>query len=406
MTDLNQPIDHVTLSDWLRFAGVLEQVGGLVYLNNLEAGATHPLNIGWYIDTVLEHWSGRQLLKVCQETVNRVMERDDTTAALIDNASQRIFDLGQGQVTEEETGIRALLDGAISTIQTAYDNRETVTGLATGFSDLDAMTSGLHAGEMVVIAGRPGRGKTAIAMNIAENVAVDQRIPVGCFSLEMTAESLILRMLCSRARINYRDVTRGYVAQEAFPRLASAHGQMANAPLYINDKAGLTILGLRTRARLMQRKHDIQLLIVDYVQLLSGERRYQDSRQQEMSNVSAGIKAMAKELKIPVIALAQLNRQVELDKRRKPRLSDLRESGSFENDADVVAFLYALKGKDNETDNPETPRVNLYIAKQRNGPTGDVPLVFLKSFTRFVPAVSMAQDAEPEPDSDEQPDLI
>jgi replicative DNA helicase len=275
-----------------------------------------------------------------------------------------------------------------------------LTGVGTGFTDLDKMTSGLHGGEMVVIAARPSMGKTSLAMNIAENVSIDQKLPVGVFSLEMTSESLVLRMLCSRSRVNLRNVRDGFLAERDFPKLTGAAGKLANAPLFIDDSSGLSILQLRAKARRMHQQYAIKLFVIDYLQLLHSTARRAENRQQEIADISNGIKSLAKELNVPIIVLSQLNRELEREKNRKPRLSDLRESGAIEQDADVVGLLYKpSSGDDDEAGNPAAEEdavpVNLLIAKQRNGPTGDVNLTFLKSYTRFESAAKVSEEDVP-----------
>jgi replicative DNA helicase len=273
-----------------------------------------------------------------------------------------------------------------------------LTGIGTGFADFDKLTTGLHPGEMLVIAARPSMGKTSLAMNIAEHVAIDQKLPVAVFSLEMAANSLVLRMLCSRARVNLRSVREGFLADRDFPRLTNAAGGLSSAPLYIDDTANLSILQLRARARRMWQQYGIKLFIIDYLQLLHSTARRVDNRQQEISDISGGIKALAKELEVPVIVLSQLNRDVERDKSRKPRLADLRESGAIEQDADLVGLLYKAdsndpskpaRDDDDEVEQEALP-VNLLIAKQRNGPTGDVYLTFRKPYTRFESAAKVS----------------
>ena len=312
-----------------------------------------------------------------------------------------ILRINEERERPETRAIKDLVNTAINTIEDLHARQGMLSGLATGFSDLDKMTSGLHKGEMVVIAARPSMGKTSLAMNIAEHAALDLQQPVGVFSLEMTADSLVLRMMCSRAEVNLRDVREGFLAERDFPRLTQAAGEIAGAPLYIDDTSGLSILQLRARARRMWQQHKIKLLVIDYLQLLHSEtRRAKDNRQQEIAEISSGIKALAKELELPIIILSQLNRDVEKDKSRKPKLSDLRESGSIEQDADVVCLLYkpSREGEEDESvprDDGAGVQVSLLIAKQRNGPTGDVPLTFLKRFTRFKPAAKVAPDDVP-----------
>jgi replicative DNA helicase len=273
--------------------------------------------------------------------------------------------------------------------------------VGTGFIDLDRMTTGMHGGEMVVIAARPSMGKTSLAMNIVEHVSLELGLPVGVFSLEMTAESLVLRMLCCKARVNLRNAREGFFTERDFPRLTQVAGKLSRAPLFIDDTPGLSILQLRAKARRMHVHHGIKLLVVDYLQLLhSTGRRAQENRQQEIAEISSGIKALAKELNIPVIVLAQLNRDVEKRPKATPMLSDLRESGAIEQDADLVGLLYKPKAESEDDQAPVEESdglpVNLLIAKQRNGPTGDVNLTFLKSYTRFESAARVSDDAVPE----------
>jgi replicative DNA helicase len=273
-------------------------------------------------------------------------------------------------------------------------------GIGTGFPDLDRVTDGLHGGEMVVIAARPSMGKTSLAMNIVEHVVLQQKLPVGVFSLEMTAEALVLRVLCSHAKVNLRNIREGFMSEHDFPKLTGAAGKLSNAPLFIDDTPGLSILQLRAKARRLWQQHGVKLFVIDYIQLLhSTARRSQENRQQEIADISSGIKALAKELNVPVIVLSQLNRELEKDKSRKPRLSDLRESGAIEQDADLVGLLYKPSGGEDDeggaVEEQDGLPVNLLIAKQRNGPTGDVNLTFLKSYTRFESAAKVSNEDVP-----------
>jgi replicative DNA helicase len=297
------------------------------------------------------------------------------------------------------TPVNALVHDAIATIENYFGRNGQLGGLATGFADLDKMTDGLHGGEMIVIAARPSMGKTSLAMNIAEHVALEMKLPVGVFSLEMSAGSLVLRMMCSLARVNLRSIREGFMSEADFPKLTNAAGRLSASKLFIDDTAGLSILQLRARARRMAQQHGIKLFVIDYLQLLnSTARRSQENRQQEIADISSGIKALAKELKVPVIVLAQLNREIEKDKNRKPRMSDLRESGSIEQDADLVGLLYKPDANEDEeagTVEADGLPVSLVIAKQRNGPTGDVHLTFLKPYTRFESAAKFSDDDVP-----------
>jgi replicative DNA helicase len=296
-------------------------------------------------------------------------------------------------VTGQATTIKELVKSAINTIEDYHQRQGALTGLSTGFTDLDKLTTGLHPGEMIVIAARPSVGKTSLAMNIAESVAIDQKLPVGVFSLEMSAASLVLRMLCSRSRVNMRNIRDGFLAERDFPKLTGAAGKLANAPLFIDDSSGLSILQCRAKARRMWQQYGIKLFVIDYLQLLHSTAKRAENRQQEIADISNGIKALAKELSVPVIVLSQLNREVEKEKGRPPRLSDLRESGSIEQDADLVGLLYRpAQNEDEDTSNEPSDAipVNLLIAKQRNGPANeDVRLTFLKTYTRFESAAKI-----------------
>ena len=276
--------------------------------------------------------------------------------------------------------------GALESIEKLWERRGGITGLSTGFIELDRLTSGLHAAEMIVIAGRPSMGKTALAMNVAEHVAVNQKKPVAVFSLEMSSQQLVQRMLCSRARVNLQRVRDGFLGERDFPSLTAAASKLAEAKIFIDDSPSLEILELRAKARRLKAQQNVELVLIDYLQLLrSATRRAKENRQLEISEISAGLKALAKELNIPVIVVAQLNRQPEARSGGKPRLSDLRESGSIEQDADLVGLLVRpeIYEEDEEARAEKEGEAELIIAKQRNGPVGEIPLTFLKEFTRF-----------------------
>ena len=338
------------------------------------------------------------MIQTCTEVVGRVYDHEGEVDALMDEVERDILHISESRVQTQTITIKELVKKAIGTIEDFHQRQGVLTGVGTGFTDLDKMTSGLHGGEMVVIAARPSMGKTSLAMNISEHVAIEQRLPVGVFSLEMTAESLVLRMLCSRSRVNLRNVREGFLAERDFPKLTGSAGKLANAPLFIDDSSGLSILQLRAKARRMSQQYGIKLFVIDYLQLLHSTARRADNRQQEIADISSGIKSLAKELNVPVIVLSQLNRELERDKNRKPRLSDLRESGAIEQDADLVGLLYAPSSDDEDGASPaeqDAVPVNLLIAKQRNGPTGDVNLTFLKSFTRFESAAKVSDEDVP-----------
>ena len=376
----------------------MEQVGGIAYLQTLPDAVPSAANLSYYLDFVQEKFLLRKMIQTCTDVVGRVYEFEGEVDMLMDEVERDILKISESRVQGETKTIKDLVKSAITQIEDFHNRQGLLTGVATGFTDLDRMTSGLHPGEMVVIAARPSMGKTSLAMNIAEHVAIDQKLPVGVFSLEMTSESLVLRMLCSRSRVNLRNIRDGFLAERDFPKLTGAAGKLAAAPLFIDDSPGLSILQMRAKARRMAQQHGIKLFVIDYLQLLHSTARRAENRQQEIADISSGIKSLAKELKVPVIVLSQLNREVEKDKKRKPQMSDLRESGSIEQDADVIALLYKPTSGDDEDggaptgeDNDAVP-VNLLIAKQRNGPTGDVNLTFLKSYTRFESAAKISDD--------------
>ncbi len=319
---------------------------------------------------------------------------------LLDEVEQRIFAVGEDRFKGEMLSMKEQVMSTLESIEKLFENKGAITGVSTGFRDLDKLTSGLHSSEMIVIAARPSMGKTALAMNIAEHAAIEVKLPVAIFSLEMSAQQLVQRMLCSRARVNLAKTRDGFLAEADFPKLTHAASKLAEAKIFVDDSAGLTILELRAKARRLKAQQNVQLIIVDYLQLLrSTSRRSQDNRQLEISEISAGLKGLAKELKIPIIVVAQLNRNPEIrtgSSKGVPRLADLRESGSIEQDADLVGLLVREEYyADSDEERTELEgKAELIIAKQRNGPIGQVKLTFLKDFTRFEDRAEEA--AEPE----------
>ena len=399
MFDKREAIDVITLYQRLRDRKLLDEVGGVTYVSSLPDVVPSAANLSYYLEIVLEKFLLRKMIRVCTDVVGRVYDYEGQVDALMDEVERDVLRISESRVQSQTSTIKDLVKKAINTIEDYHQRQGTLTGIGTGFVDLDKMTTGLHSGEMIVIAARPSVGKTSLAMNIAEHVAIEQKLPVGVFSLEMTAESLVLRMLCSRSRVNLRNVREGFLAERDFPKLTGNAGKLANAPLFIDDSSGLSILQLRAKARRMFQQYGIKLFVIDYLQLVHSTARRAENRQQEIADISGGIKALAKELNVPVIVLSQLNREVEKEKGRPPRLSDLRESGSIEQDADLVGLLYrpVKQGDDEDPHEPadnDAIAVNLLIAKQRNGPAGeDVHLTFLKSYTRFESAAKI-QDAD------------
>jgi replicative DNA helicase len=384
-----QGIDLITFTQTLRDRNVLDAVGGAAFVTSLYTFVPTAANVGYYLEIIREKFILRQIISACTEGVRRSYEEQDEVNNLLDEVEKKIFAVGEDRFKAQMPTMREQVMEAIESIEKLYANRGSITGISTGFTMLDEMTSGLHPAEMIVIAARPSMGKTAFAMNIAEHVAIEGKKPVAIFSLEMSAQQLVQRLLCSRARVNSKKVRDGFLAERDFSTLTSAASKLAEAQMFIDDTAGLNILELRAKARRLKSQHDIQLVVVDYLQLLrSTSRRGQDNRQIEISEISAGLKGLAKELSIPVVVLAQLNRNPENrtgDSKGRPRLSDLRESGTIEQDADFVGLLVREEYyADSDEEREESQgKADLIIAKQRNGPTGDVPLTFIKEFTRF-----------------------
>ena len=384
--NVGQAIDLITFTQVLRDRNLLESVGGAAAVTNLFTFVPTAANVGYYLDIVRDKYILRSIIAAGTESVRRAYEEQDEVGNLLDEVEQKIFAVGEDRFKGQMLSMKDQVMEAIESIEKLYERKGGITGISTGFVEFDRMTSGMHPSEMIVIAARPSMGKTALAMNIAEHVAINERLPVGVFSLEMSSQQLVQRLLCSRARVNLQKVRDGFLGERDFPSLTAAASKLAEAKIFIDDSASLTILELRAKARRLRAQQDVQLIIVDYLQLLrSTSRRAQDNRQLEISEISAGLKGLAKELKIPVIVVAQLNRQPEQRSGGKPRLSDLRESGSIEQDADLVGLLVRpeMYEEDEEARQEKSGEAELIIAKQRNGPVGEIPLTFLKEFTRF-----------------------
>jgi len=381
-----QAIDLITFTQVLRDRNLLDGVGGAAAVTNLFTFVPTAANVGYYIDIVRDKYILRSIIAAGTESVRRAYEEQDEVGNLLDEVEQKIFAVGEDRFKGQMLSMKDQVMEAIESIEKLYERKGGITGISTGFVEFDRMTSGMHPSEMIVIAARPSMGKTALAMNIAEHVAINERLPVGVFSLEMSSQQLVQRLLCSRARVNLQKVRDGFLGERDFPSLTAAASKLAEAKIFIDDSASLTILELRAKARRLKAQQDVALIIVDYLQLLrSASRRAQDNRQLEISEISAGLKGLAKELKIPVIVVAQLNRQPEQRSGGKPRLSDLRESGSIEQDADLVGLLVRpeMYEEDEDARLEKSGEAELIIAKQRNGPVGEIPLTFLKEFTRF-----------------------
>jgi len=384
--DGNTPIDFILLTQILRDRKLLDQVGGAAFVTSLFTFVPTAANAAYYLEILKEKYTLRQIICTCTEFVTRSYEEQENVDSFLDQVETKIFQISESRLGEKNFQMKESVFAAIESIEKLYERKGEISGLATGFTDFDKMTDGLHPAEMIVIAARPSMGKTALAMNIAERVALDGKHAVAIFSLEMSSQQLVQRLLCSRAKVNLGKVRDGFMAERDFQNLTTAAARLSESNILIDDTAAISILELRAKARRMKAQHDIKLIVIDYLQLLkSTSSRAQDNRQLEIAEISSGIKALAKELELPIIVLAQLNRNPEARVGGKPRLSDLRESGSIEQDADVVGLLVREEYYAENADEKEEAagKATLVIAKQRNGPVGDVDLTFLKEFTRF-----------------------
>lgn len=387
--DQAKPIDFIILTQALRDTGQLDKVGGAALVTELFTFLPTAANAAYYIEIVQEKHTLREIIRICTEYAARSYEETEDVPNLLDAVEGHIYEIAKDRFKDRTVNFNRLLVEAISGIEDLYNRRGQISGLATGFSDFDKLTDGMHGAEMIVIAARPSMGKTAFAMNVAEHVGVELKKPIAVFSLEMSTQQLVQRLLCSRARVNLARVRDGFLSERDFPALQTAASKLAESKIFIDDTSALSILELRAKARRLKSQHDIQAIFIDYLQLLrSTSKRAQENRQIEIAEISSGLKALAKELSIPIMVLAQLNRNPETrsgDSKGRPRLSDLRESGSIEQDADLVGLLVREEYYADTDDEKEAAegKATLIIAKQRNGPVGDVHLTFLKEFTRF-----------------------
>ncbi len=396
--DAGQPIDAITLQEALLREKLMDKVGGPAAVLELTDFVPDASHFDFYVELVNEKHVLRDIITTCTGCIKSAYDHEGDASQILDEVEQHILDIGDRN--QDDSGQGTMKDHvmkAVEAIEDMYENRGQVQGIATGFRDIDRQINGMQEGQMIIIAARPSMGKTSLAMNIAENVAVDQGLPVAIFSLEMTTQDLVQRLLCSRARVNSQKIRAGMPEKRDFPKLMQAADELARAKMFIDETAGISIMEMRAKARRLKQKEDIQLVVVDYLQLMkSNTKRAQDNRQIEISEISAGLKALAKELHLPVIVLAQVNRNPEDRKGGRPRISDLRESGSIEQDADVVGLLMRPERYADEEDEREEleGEATFIIAKQRNGPIGDVPLTFIGSQVRFADR-SFADEPEP-----------
>ena len=386
----NEAVDMITVTDILRRDNKLEDVGGIAYITSLANVVLTAANVKYHAEIVADKSVLRQLVKVSTEIAAMGYEANDEVGVLLDTAESRILEISNRKKRADFTPISAVLMDSVQNIEKLLNNKGGLTGIPTGFNDLDKLTSGLHPSDFIILAARPSMGKTALALNIVQNVALRAHKRVGgdprsvaFFSLEMSKEQLVNRMLCAEANIDSQRLRIGEMKEDDWTHLWDACDVMSKAKIYIDDTAGITVMDMRSRARRLKAEHGLDLIVVDYLQLMqgSGKRNTSGDRQQEVSEISRSLKALARELDVPVLALSQLSRGVEARQVKRPMLSDLRESGSLEQDADIVAFLYREDYYNPETENKHT---ELIIAKHRNGPVDTVNLFFHKQFTKFV----------------------
>ena len=379
--DRDQTVDIVTITEYLSRKKQLEDVGGASYISSLITQVPTTVNINNYITITREKEVLRNLIRVSTDIVGRCYEQTEDVDHLLDYAEQKVFDIVESRVAKGDIiPFKELIKNSIETVDSLYQQKGVVIGVPTGFVDLDEKTSGFQKSDLIVIAARPSMGKTALALNIAEHVGVEAKKPVALFSLEMSKEQLVQRLLCSHARVNLQHVRRGFLSKEDWPHLVNAANKLSDAPLYIDDTPSISALELRAKARRLKANYDIQLIIVDYLQLMRSDNKRSDNRQQEISEISRSLKGLARELAVPVVVLSQLNRGAENRPEHRPLLSDLRESGAIEQDADLVILLLR---KDYYNPEESPGEAEIIIAKQRNGPTGRFNLVFLKEITKF-----------------------
>jgi len=378
--DKSNGVDLVTLTEELKRKDLLEKIGGVTYLTNLINSVPTAANIEYYVRIIEEKSILRNLINSATKIVSMGYEEKEDARVLMDKAEHLMFDVSQRNLGQTFIPIKEILQDSFEKIENLYHRKEYITGVPSGFTEFDDITTGFQPSELIIIAGRPGMGKTAFCMNIAQNAAISKNTSVAIFSLEMSKSQLVQRMLCSEARVDAHNLRKGGLAESDWPTLSMAAGRLSSAPIFIDDSAGATSLEIKAKARRLKAQHNLGLIIIDYLQLMQNTSR-SENRQQEISEISRSLKALARELNVPVIAASQLSRAVEQRNERRPLLSDLRESGAIEQDADLVVFIYR-----EEYYKPKTEKkgiAEIIIGKQRNGPTGKVNLTFIKEYAKF-----------------------
>jgi len=378
----NEPQDLLTLSNLLNDQNKLEEIGGIAYLTSLTSIVPVTANIASYAKIIRQKSILRQLIQVNSDIAARCYEEQGDIDILVDEAEQAIFDIAGAKSSQHFIAVKHIVPKAFETVENLFKRKELITGVPTGYYDIDRITAGLQPSDLIILAARPSMGKTAFAMNIAQHAAMIEKIGVAIFSLEMSKEQLVMRLLSSVGKIDSQRIRTGRLQNDDWPKLTRAVGMLSEAPIYIDDTPAVSVLEMRAKVRRLAAQFDIGLVVVDYLQLMQG-RGNTENRTQEISDISRSLKALAKEHHIPVLALSQLNRGLESRTDKRPMMADLRESGAIEQDADVICFIYRDEVYNKSEDNPNKGSAEVIIGKQRNGPTGMVKLTFLKEFTMF-----------------------
>ncbi|MEE4241615.1 MAG: replicative DNA helicase [Desulfopila sp.] len=378
----NEPHDIITLTNYLKDKNTLNDVGGAAYLANLTSIVPVTANIGSYAAIIKQKSVLRRLIEVNTEIAGRCYEEQGEIDQLVDDAEQAIFDIAGRKSGQNFTPLKDIIPAAFEKVEQLYKRKELITGVPTGYFDIDKMTAGLQPSDLIILAGRPSMGKTAFAMNIAQHAALVEKTGVAIFSLEMSKEQLTMRLLSCVGRIDSQRIRTGKLHDEDWPKLTRAVGMLSEAPLYIDDTPAISVLEMRSKIRRLASQYPVGMILVDYLQLMRG-RSNNENRTQEISDISRSLKALAKEHNVPVLALSQLNRSLESRTDKRPMMADLRESGAIEQDADIICFIYRDEVYNKGEDNPDRGTAEIIIGKQRNGPTGMVKLTFLSEFTTF-----------------------
>jgi len=393
LSERSAPSDLITLSNILKDKKQLDQVGGMAYLASLVDNVPSAANVAHYAKIVKEKAVLRGLITAATKILTKSYDVGSNVDEVLDEAEHTIFEISENKIRPAFFPIRNIIKDSFKTIEKLYERKELITGVPTGFARIDDMTTGLQKSDLIIIAGRPSMGKTAFALNIAQHAATESGLPVAIFSLEMSKEQLALRMLSTTAKVDSQRLRKGFLGETDWPKLTTAAGILSEAPIFIDDTPAITALEMKAKARRLKAESGLGLIILDYLQLMR-TGSFKDSREQEISEISRSLKALAKELNVPVIALSQLNRKVEDRTNRRPQMADLRESGAIEQDADVIAFIYRDEVYNKSEDNPEKGLAEIIIGKQRNGPTGTVKLAFLEKYTCFE-NLARTEDVQP-----------